>query len=80
MQTQHCLELVYSINYSNLSKRFVLRPFNTTANQTKCSKLEQMSVIKFWWLKSGNSMKFTEECVMCTTKHVLVKKKKNVYK
>ena len=27
----------------------------------------------FWWLISANHMKFTEECVMCTGKHVLVK-------
>ena len=27
-----------------------------------------------WWLRSANSMKFTEECVMCTEKYVLFKK------
>ena len=32
----------------------------------------------FWWLRSTNHVKFTEECVMNTEKHVLVKR--NVYK
>ena len=31
----------------------------------------------FWWLSCANNVKFTEECVMCTRKHLLVKK--NVY-
>ena len=32
----------------------------------------------FWWLKSAKHVKFTEECVICTEKHVLVKE--NIYK
>ena len=28
----------------------------------------------FWWLRSANPVWFTKECVMCTEKHVLVKK------
>ena len=28
----------------------------------------------FWWLISSNSVKFTEECVMRTEKHVLAEK------
>ena len=36
----------------------------------------------FWWLRSANYVKFTEDCVMCTKKHISVKKKKKkkVYK
>ena len=30
----------------------------------------------FRWLRSANHVKFTEKCVMCKGKHVLVKKKK----
>ena len=30
----------------------------------------------FCWLRSANHVKFTEECVICTEKHVLVKIKK----
>ena len=28
---------------------------------------------KFYWLRSVNHVKFTEECMICTEKHVLVK-------
>ena len=27
----------------------------------------------FWWLRSANHVKFTEESVICTEKHVLVR-------
>ena len=43
-------------------------------NQTECSRLEQCSVIKFWGIRCANHMKFIEKCVMCSEKHVLVKK------
>ena len=33
----------------------------------------------FCWLRNANHVKFTEECVICRQKHVLIKKKK-VYK
>ena len=42
----HCLKLVYSKNYFNLTKIFVLKLFKIMAIQTKCSRLEQRSVIK----------------------------------
>ena len=32
----------------------------------------------FWWFRKANHVKFTDERVMCTEEHVLVKK--NVYK
>ena len=42
------------------------------ANLTECSRLEQRSILKF---KMAEKYKpFTEECVMDTEKHVLVKK------
>ena len=44
-------------------------------NQRECSRLQQMSVIKFLVLISANHVKFTEKCVMCMKKHVLIKKK-----
>ena len=56
----NCLELVYTKNYSNLRKIFVLRLFKMTANQTV---LEPKSVIEFWWLRSTNHMKFIKEYV-----------------
>ena len=28
----------------------------------------------FWWLKNANHVKFTEKCVMCRKKHVLIPK------
>ena len=31
---------------------------------------EQKSVINFWWLRTANHEKFTEECVVCMEKHV----------
>ena len=30
---------------------------------------------KFWLLRNENHVKFTDECVMCTEKHFLVKRK-----
>ena len=47
MQTLHCLNLVYSQNYFNLPKIFVLRLFKMLANQKECSRLELKPVIKF---------------------------------
>ena len=44
------------------------------ANQIVCSRLEQRSVIKFWWLKIANHVNFPEESRMCMEKHVLVQK------
>ena len=41
------------------------------ANQTECSRLEQRSVIKFL---VAENVKSTEECVICTEKHVLFQK------
>ena len=45
MLTWYCLELVYSKNYFNLTKIFVLSLFKMAAIQTVCSR--QMSIIKF---------------------------------
>ena len=42
------------------------------ANKTEFFKFEHKSIIK---LLMANDVKFTEECVMCTEKYVLVKKK-----
>ena len=28
----------------------------------------------YWWLRSVNHVKFTEECILCIEKHVLIKK------
>ena len=72
MKTLHCLELVYRENYLNLAKISVLRLFKMAANQ--CSRLGQKSVIRFVLAKKRKPCKFIEECVMCTEKHVLVKK------
>ena len=36
--------------------------------------LNRGASLNFWWLKNSKYMKFTEDCVMCTEKHVLVKK------
>ena len=30
--------------------------------------------LNLWWQKSTNYVKFPEECMMCTEKHILVKK------
>ena len=66
------MEAVYCKNYFSLIKIFVLRLFKITVNQTDCYRLEGWSS-KFWWLKSGNIVKFTEECVVLE-EHVSVKK------
>ena len=41
-------------------------------------QIEQRSFIKYLLLRSANDVKFIEECVKDTEKHVLVKKK--IYK
>ena len=48
MQTLNCLELIYSKDYFNLPKIFVLRQFKMVANQTDCFRLEQRSAITFF--------------------------------
>ena len=44
------------------------------ANQTECYRLEWRSAIKFLVTANGKPSKFTEKCMMCAEKHVLVKK------
>ena len=46
MYTLHCLELIYSKNYFNPSKIFLLRLFKMVENQIRVL-LEERSVIKF---------------------------------
>ena len=41
------MEVIYSTNYFNLAKIFVLRLFKMEANQIEYFSLEQRSVIKF---------------------------------
>ena len=57
MKTLHCLELIYF----NPSKTFALRLFKMAANQIECSKIEQTSVVKFWWVSSVHHEKFPKE-------------------
>ena len=72
MQTLHCLELIYCKNYFNLVKILVLWLFKMAANHTQSSDLNRGLSSKFWWLRSTNRIKFTEKCLMCTEKHLLV--------
>ena len=44
------------------------------ANQKSVPGLNRVLSSNFWWLKSENYVKSTEECVNCTKKHILVKK------
>ena len=39
--------------------------------ESESSRLEQRSVIKFWWLRRAKHVKFTEGCMMCTVKYVV---------
>ena len=64
------LKLIYSKNYFNLSEIFVLSLFKTVANLSAPGWNRVLSS-NLWWLKSVNGMKFTEEYVMHTEKHVL---------
>ena len=43
--------MVYSKNYFNLAKEFVLRQFKMATNQTECPKFELWSNIKFFMAK-----------------------------
>ena len=57
---------------------FVLRLFKMAANQST-PDLKRDKLSNFWKLKSANHVKFTEECVMCMKKQVLLKKKMFTY-
>ena len=52
----HFLELVYSKNYFNLAKVFVLRLIKMAKNQTECSRLDQRFLMKIL---------VTENCKSC---------------
>ena len=57
-----CLELVYG---KIILKIFVLRLFKMAENQSAVGLNRGLSW-NFWWLRSANYVKFTEERVMCT--------------
>ena len=42
-------------------------------NKSENSRLEQKSIIIFWWLRNANSVKFTKEYVMRMEKQILLK-------
>ena len=65
------MQLVYHKNYCSLAEIFFTL-FKTMTNKTEC--LNRGLPSNFWWLRSANYMKCTEECVTCTMKHILVQK------
>ena len=62
----HSFELVYRKDYSNPAKMFWAFQNDNKLNRGLSSN--------FWELRSANHVKFTEEFVMYTEKHILVKK------
>ena len=68
------MELVYSKNYFNLAKIFVLRLFKIVTNQTQCTRLEQRSIIKFLIPEKSKPCEICRRMCDFTEKHVLVKK------
>ena len=72
------MEVVYSKNDFTLAKIFVLRPFKNDSKSNSAPGLNRGLSWNFWWQKIANHTKL--KCVMYIAKHVLVKKKKNVYK
>ncbi len=65
--------MYYSKNYFNLIKIF----FEVIQNNSKSNNapgLNRGLSSNYWWLRIANHMKFTEEWIICTEKHVLVKK------
>ena len=46
----------------NVKSAFLFKLFKIVVNQTG---LNRGFSLKFWWLRSANSKKFTEECAMC---------------
>ena len=65
--------MVNSKNHFNPIEIFVSRLFRMTANQN-APDLNRGLSSNFWWLRSANHVKFTEERVLCTENHVLAKK------
>ena len=74
METLYCLELVYSKNYLISQKYFFWGYSKWLQIKQNVSGLQRGLLSNFWWLKSVNQVKFSEECVMGTEKNVLVKK------
>ena len=74
MKTLHSLELVHCKDYFNQAKMF-LGYSEWLKIKESASGLNRSISSNFLWLRSANHVKFTEECVMCRKKHVLVKKK-----
>ena len=58
-------------NDFNPTKIFVLQLFKMAANSRLNSGISSI----VWWLRSANNMIFTEEYLMWTKKHILVKEK-----
>ncbi len=66
--------MVYSKNYLNLTKIFVLRLFKIAENiKKRASGLQRVLSTNFRWLKMANNVKFRENWETCTEKHVLLK-------
>ena len=71
------LELVYSKNYFNFTKIFVLEQFKIMPNYS-ASGLNRGLSSDFWYLTRANYVKFTDERLMCTEKQVLVKRRRGI--
>ena len=73
---EHCIGWNWFIIniFFNFSEIFVLRLFKMAANEIVLQAWTEVCHQSFYWLRSTNHVKFTKECLMCTEKHVLVKK------
>ena len=58
-------------NYLDQKDIFVLRQFKMAANLLNSPGFSRGRSFNFWWLRSADYLKFTEECVTYTENYVL---------
>ena len=57
--------------YFNKEKIVLFTQFKMMLNQSALDLNRGLSS-NFWWLRDANHVRFTDECALCTEKHVLV--------
>ena len=62
----HCLELVYS-------KNICFESIQNCSKSNCAAGLNRGLLSNICWLRIASHVKFTEECMMCMERHVLVK-------
>ena len=73
---KYVLELVYWGKLSYSRKNICFETLQNSDQSNNASGLTRGMSSNFWWRRSANHMKFTEECAICKKKYVFSKMKK----